>query len=1084
MGKNGKKILILLSVVLSLLFLSLVGLSIYEYVRIKPNNVHFTNVTSNSVTVSWNTEKEVVGTVKVYEGDSMLPISVLGMNKRFFDTRDVKEAELLAVEKTSENIMANEELTLSVDNFDTEVVVDNMGEYYTHHVTVVGLDPEVEYSFMVGDEYLFRKVKDNNESVLVKTLPVVEEIKSPLPAYGSVKDAENETELPVDELAIISDGIVYFNYYEETTEARSSVFSSTLSDSGAWYVDVATATDQSGKPFFDTYSSVEHEFKIELTLDAGPFGVWKIREINGSNSPTPPIIINFPSPLEDEDIEGSVIKISSVLDPFVQGVSARDIIKNPPKEQEPVQPHCDEGNVLFIGYCGGCRVKCDDGLYRDRSCPQKTLCARGCIDCDDSKTPPAENPIKCGGHDLGTVTKYGSSCLICSKRPSNGYNIGAWEDGNDRYDPNNNCNPKCKPQSCAVLSESLYPFSACPGASNTCSSQIYKDCGGEITCYKRIIPTAPEGEEGGSTCIPKSCTELSADSDDKYYFGECKKANDSFTCTSHRFPDDGCGNPKTCFSIKNEDPSSPESVSPQLEPHQCSDSNIGARCRPYLIWEINSNHVCTESGKCKKPGGSCSTEEGLGTWGNDGYCEIYTADQLCSITDSRDKLYRVNGDRVEKCNRRKNLWEESKMKINCEIKAYCPSTGAYCISEQSETLKCVITKLGEYRWSKDLTEENIGEIIAVSLDQIPGGQKCTGDKCLCVSGSDKNDEIGEDSYCRQVTQCHNSGGMGVPPLNINEGEVCSTDGKTCQNGKCEGRVPDSAQNDSNTLARKAVLSAYASSNEYILDPETGMFTEIPIGSYLFEYEGNTYGFTISPYNPNSRADEISIYIDQNDNGKYDEGTDIKVSDIASKINIITLQTKFDYSLKEGLNFVSFPFLVAGEEFRTAAALLQRLNEVYNNSLYSISKFDGGQWKIVGENVQLYDNNDFQLLPGVGYMIKAKRDINISILGQPVQFESESDTAPIYFSQGWNLISLYGTKVKSYTAKSLIEGINADNFKADNVTKWAKDKQMYEGFQLENKEEYGFDYPLNKLESYFVRITQGKGNWQPSLSGNN
>ncbi|MCK9417711.1 hypothetical protein M0Q97_13795, partial [Candidatus Dojkabacteria bacterium] len=162
----------------------------------------------------------------------------------------------------------------------------------------------------------------------------------------------------------------------------------------------------------------------------------------------------------------------------------------------------------------------------------------------------------------------------------------------------------------------------------------------------------------------------------------------------------------------------------------------------------------------------------------------------------------------------------------------------------------------------------------------------------------------------------------------------------------------------------------------------------------------------------------------------------------------------------------------------------KLNEVYNNSLYSISKFDGGQWKIVGENVQLYDNNDFQLLPGVGYMIKAKRDINISILGQPVQFESESDTAPIYFSQGWNLISLYGTKVKSYTAKSLIEGINADNFKADNVTKWAKDKQMYEGFQLENKEEYGFDYPLNKLESYFVRITQGKGNWQPSLSGNN
>jgi hypothetical protein len=44
--------------------------------------------------------------------------------------------------------------------------------------------------------------------------------------------------------------------------------------------------------------------------------------------------------------------------------------------------------------------------------------------------------------------------------------------------------------------------------------------------------------------------------------------------------------------------------------------------------------------------------------------------------------------------------------------------------------------------------------------------------------------------------------------------------------------------------------------------------------------------------------------------------------------------------------------------------------------------------------------------------------------------------------------------------------------------------MYEGFQLSDGEEYGFDYPLNILESYFVRITEGKGNWQPSLSGNN
>ncbi|MCK9417545.1 fibronectin type III domain-containing protein, partial [Candidatus Dojkabacteria bacterium] len=976
MGKNGKKILILLSVVLSLLFLSLVGLSIYEYVRIKPNNVHFTNVTSNSVTVSWNTEKEVVGTVKVYEGDSMLPISVLGMNKRFFDTRDVKEAELLAVEKTSENIMANEELTLSVDNFDTEVVVDNMGEYYTHHVTVVGLDPEVEYSFMVGDEYLFRKVKDNNESVLVKTLPVVEEIKSPLPAYGSVKDAENETELPVDELAIISDGIVYFNYYEETTEARSSVFSSTLSDSGAWYVDVATATDQSGKPFFDTYSSVEHEFKIELTLDAGPFGVWKIREINGSNSPTPPIIINFPSPLEDEDIEGSVIKISSVLDPFVQGVSARDIIKNPPKEQEPVQPHCDEGNVLFIGYCGGCRVKCDDGLYRDRSCPQKTLCARGCIDCDDSKTPPAENPIKCGGHDLGTVTKYGSSCLICSKRPSNGYYIGAWEDGNDRYDPNNNCNPKCKPQSCAVLSESLYPFSACPGASNTCSSQIYKDCGGEITCYKRIIPTAPESEEGGPTkdenasCIPKSCTALSEDSDDKYYFGECKTANDSFICTSHRFPDDGCDNPKTCFSIKNRpsDAIESEDTPPLIELRYSEEACWKGTFRgSYRILPDGTLQRCTKSGDWKNEPTSTGSQrcQDLYDLGEGAYCNLKK--DFCSISNESG----VYTDYI------------------CDGKKW--------------------VKWGDYKAKNPETE-----IPAGNVQILPTGQQCSAGRCLCP----ENLIVGPGGFCPEVeaSSCNfgnvgsicnqhgfvcrivNSEAHNVDTeneakryyLDGEEGTVCVKDSNKCYKGiDTRNNLQPFTQvaavfclqnNDSSLkldrenplislLNQRGIGEVLAENNKedtvgYIIDPQTGMISDIDPGSYLIEYNNEHYAFEIRDYELENNEGSVLIYIDKDDNGEYNSETDLKISDIASEISVIALNAEHKYSLTEGFNFVSFPFLVSGAEYRTAAGLLKKLNEVYNNSLYSISKFDGGQWKIVGENVQLYDNNDFQLLPAV------------------------------------------------------------------------------------------------------------------------
>jgi hypothetical protein len=140
--------------------------------------------------------------------------------------------------------------------------------------------------------------------------------------------------------------------------------------------------------------------------------------------------------------------------------------------------------------------------------------------------------------------------------------------------------------------------------------------------------------------------------------------------------------------------------------------------------------------------------------------------------------------------------------------------------------------------------------------------------------------------------------------------------------------------------------------------------------------------------------------------------------------------------------------------------------------------------MVGQNSQLYDNNDFQLLPGVGYVIKAKRDVNISIVGQPVQLETTEDSSPIYFNTGWNLIGLYGTNIKSYIAKTLLEDINTGDMTAINVTDWVENSQMYEGFQVVDGEEYGFDYPLNTLESYFVRILEGSGNWQPSISGNN
>jgi hypothetical protein len=340
-------------------------------------------------------------------------------------------------------------------------------------------------------------------------------------------------------------------------------------------------------------------------------------------------------------------------------------------------------------------------------------------------------------------------------------------------------------------------------------------------------------------------------------------------------------------------------------------------------------------------------------------------------------------------------------------------------------------------------------------------------------------KIDETEYCPEYTeaQCEQ-----YKDNQYTNGKICSTDPQKhiCKDGKCvpeDGEVHgvwDGVINQKIKLTDKLISSIKASSEGYILDHKTGIFTEILEGLYIFEYNGEMYEFSV---NPNEK--EILVYIDSNGNDIYDESIDTKVSDIASEINIVALEQSYNYELTEGFNFVSFPFLISGEEYRTAAGLLQKLNEVYNDAIYSISKYDG-RWKIVGQNSELYDANDFQLLPGQGYVIKAKEDVSITLTGQPVKYDTTTDTAPVTLFEGWNLIGLYGTGVKTYTAKTLIADINASDFTADNVTKWVRDKQMYEGFQFSENQEYGFDFPINSLESYFVRILEGRGNWQPKL----
>ena len=60
--------------------------------------------------------------------------------------------------------------------------------------------------------------------------------------------------------------------------------------------------------------------------------------------------------------------------------------------------------------------------------------------------------------------------------------------------------------------------------------------------------------------------------------------------------------------------------------------------------------------------------------------------------------------------------------------------------------------------------------------------------------------------------------------------------------------------------------------------------------------------------------------------------------------------------------------------------------------------------------------------------------------------------------------------------------------ANTVSRWEESKSLYEGIQGEMNDQnmmefYGLDFPISKQRAYFVKITEGSGNWEPELKEN-
>jgi hypothetical protein len=1097
---------------LLLLFVGFIGFGVYEYFRIKPNDVRFTNITSSSVTVSWNTNSSTSATAMVFEGDTWMPLTVLGLGgERFYDSRDVTKAELEAAAEAGVN---SEGLELTMDDFQTEIVVEDMGEYYTHHVTVTGLDPETEYSFMVGERFLYRGVKDVGEASSVRTLEVPESVESPVPAYGSVKDAQDSEDPEL--LTAVMDGVVYFNLLDEFSGERSTVYSGSLNDDGNWYIDISGVRGEDGKNFLNRYVDGETITNIlaEISIDAGPLGRWEGILHGDVIAPAEMIVINDPLQVQ---IEGVGIRRvdNSFLKDFVPSVEA--------------------SGCTFAGYCGPCY---DGVLSNSCPCPQATLNARpGCKGTESGTMEQAISNVAkastgCANGSPNQHVWFGGDCKQCLPYTStSGAESYRWQSvGND------NC-PEGKRDGKVIKVVEDPPLKTTT-ISEINEAKVGSDC--YVNGKKGVVRQIDQYENRCDT----TTTTISE-------INEAKVGSDCYVNGKkgvvrqiHQY-ENRCDIYNLGGSVVEKD-SEPEEDPTEVEDkfvisgNKCI-STEGITSYTFFTTFTTQRTYYDNKGACElvldsrdddgaeEDAESETVYSDEDCWrGGRGYYRILDNGTLQKCTRNNDWVedslgkgaqrcadlydYVAETDNVQ-CNRRKDF---------CSIPGVDGSVDYFC----NGTI-----------WVKweDYKEENPDISIPAGPTEVldQPGDKCLTGRCICPGGG----EIDSDEYCPQVASegcdysnigeiCSESGrrcqftttqeGAAkefetkrealIYYLNGGEGGVCVKKSNTCYRGQQGNQLQEYSMNskavrcllsdgDSSSKLEKEdyLIGSLGGSSkgqvlaqtdgtstvDFVIDHETGLVSEIDPGSYLIEYKGEHYTFEVADYELENNDGSLMIYLDKNENGVYDSDTDLKISEIASEITVIILRKEFKYSLKEGLNFISLPFLVPAEEYRTAAGLLEKLNEVYNDAFYSISKFEG-KWKMVGQNVEVYGNDDFQLLPGEGYVIKARRNVDISIVGRPVKYESSSDTAPINLYQGWNLIGIYGTGVKTYTAQSMLTDINASNFTADNVSKWTKEKQMYDGSQMSEGQEYGFDFPINPLEGVFVRVLEGRGKWQPKL----
>ena len=1028
----------------------------YRFYEFKPYRVIVSNVTSRSATISWVTDSAEPGMVVYKEGNTVLPIwiSKYGMGTGY-DDRDYSNAELEAANKTQENISESGDIT--AEDIETEVVVTEIGRYWSHHVTIRNLDPETEYEFMVGDGLVFEKAKTvDTEATKVSTLTDPESVETPIPAYGIVRYYYDQEDSEDITFLRANDAMVYAYLRDEVSKTESKYLSSITNDEGGWYLDLSSAYTSNGEYFFDALGTEETtDVNLYFTVEGVGFGRWTIIKNLEDIAPSDSFDLVNPEKEDDSDLDFQGYSFGSEDDSLVNSlinkVNAKTLT-NDEAANEAYQKYIKEsktwqapGTTAYggssnqaVGTCRGdiCKGSGTCGWVNDLDC--KCVCNGETIDIAPGTS--------CSCSSEGNASSTGTEQTALSESAADQWLGGAY-----------------------CSNDTSKSSKTCWSATNGCwySTNHVAQNGLECTSNGRWIDPKDPITNYTVGVIENDTT------------GMCVCDDSTKKCTLDT-AQDGFDTEATCTQKEESYGSAEELVT----------------CYIYKK-EIEEGKIEVKYSTATSLGGYSLIGEPYETTGN---CDrTYTVDDWTVVIDEdnqdiinkeietvdvntncKNNILVTNENGSFQCIKGKYEKVDDKNSVVVQN----GSCGSLTISgftrdNNGDYVKYKCTK-GKWTISTDIIDETLG----VTYEELTNGKTCNSIRCSCsytLTTTIKVCDPESDSYktetinLQTVTSCDEEDKIEDTITGSATRDIGITEQCTDITIDSDGNKTESSILEDNKLK---LLSKIIAETKYTVNTTAGIAEKLGAGTYIFEANGDEYIVYI-----NEGDEDKNIYLDVNENGAIDD-EDINVSEDFETINVKTIEKQFGYTLKEGFNFISFPFVFTDEDIKTASNLLTYLNDRYNNAFYSISKYDSGKWTIVGSNGGTYDQNDFQLIPGQGYVLKAKTDIYITLYGNEITYESDTDSAPVRFMPGWNLVGLYGTGVKSYTAESILTDITnyePINFTAVNVSRWVESRALYEALQRDTDGTvYGLDFPIELKKSYFIKVTDGEGNWEPGI----